>query len=230
MLANCGLWQVSVVLTMAAVATLPRSEPFAGQLEIAPIQSHPYGQTYSEWAADWWQVALETPESVNPVLVETGENCDQGNQGNVWFLFGTFGGEPIERDCEIPIGAALFFPLINQFSSRFEDEPLTEEELREAAACVEDADLLFEFKGAPVNDLDQFFEESPTFQVQFPDTDALFGLNGILLDLAVDAGFYLFLRPLPPGNYALHWETSSEDCEASQSITYSPTITRGPRV
>ena len=87
------------------------------QPHIAPIQSHPHGQTYGEWAADWWQVALETPASVNPLTDETGENCDQGDMGNVWFLFGTFGGA-VERDCEIPVGTALFLPLINSFTGR----------------------------------------------------------------------------------------------------------------
>lgn len=112
---NLALRQTSVVLIIAAAATLPASGSFARQPHIAPIQSHPHGQTYSEWAVDWWQVAVETPASVNPVLDETGENCDQGNQGNVWFLFGTFGG-PVERTCQIPVGTALFFPLINRAS------------------------------------------------------------------------------------------------------------------
>ena len=61
----------------------------ARQPDTAPIHSHPYGQTYSEWATDWWQVALETPASVNPITDKSGEHCDQGNMGNVWFLFGS---------------------------------------------------------------------------------------------------------------------------------------------
>jgi hypothetical protein len=158
-----------------------------------------------------------------------GSNCDQGDMGNVWFLFGSFGPDPIERVCKIPVGTALFFPLINQFNGRFEDETDTEEELRASVACVEDAQLSFEFNFDPVNDLDQYFEESPVFQVQFPEEDALFGLNGVLLDLAVDAGFYLFLNPLPPGSYTLHWAASSEACDIVQDITYYLTISRGPR-
>ena len=221
--------QTIVFLVVAAFATIAATLSVAGgaKPQIAPIQSHPHGQTYSEWAANWWQVALETPASVNPLTDPDGSNCDQGDLGNVWFLFGTFGPDPIARECEIPVGTALFFPLINQFNGRFEGETTTEEELRESVSCVEDAELSFEFNGDSVNELNQYFEESPIFQVQFPEEDALFGLNGIFIDLAVDAGFYLFVHPLPPGNYTLHWETSSEACETMQDITYYLTISRG---
>jgi hypothetical protein len=225
---RCVLRWTASVFALAAMATLPAAKSYARQPHIAPIQSHPHGQTYSEWAADWWEFVLETPASVNPALDETGADCDQGDMGNVWFLFGSFGAEPIERSCEIPAGTALFFPLFNQVSARFEGETTTEEELRAQAACAEDAatTLLFEFNGAPVSDVDQFFEESVVFQAQFPPEDAIFGFNNIFVDLGVDAGFYLFLRPLPPGDYDLHWEAAA--CGATQDITYHLTITRRP--
>ena len=110
-------------------------------------------------------------------------------------------------------------------SARFENETTTEEDLRAQAECAEDAatTLLFEFNGAPVSDLDQFFEESVVFQAQFPPEDAIFGFDGVFVDLGVDAGFYLFLRPLPPGDYDLHWEAAA--CGATQDITYHLTIT-----
>jgi hypothetical protein len=227
---RCSLKRTALMLAVVAMATVPAAKSYARQPHIAPIQSHPYGQTYSEWAADWWQFVLETPASVNPVLDTTGADCDQGDMGNVWFLFGFLGGDPIERSCEIPVGTALFFPLINQVSARFEGETTTEQELRAQAACVEDAatTLLFEFNGDPVSDLDRFFEESVVFQAQFPDSDALLGLDGVFVDLGVDAGFYLLLRPLPPGDYDLHWEAAA--CGATQDITYHLTIRPGRRV
>lgn len=228
---RCVLKRTGLIFAVAAMATGSAAQSYARQPQIAPIQSHPYGQTYSEWAADWWQFVLETPATGHPVLDETGADCDQGDMGNVWFLFGSFGAEAIERSCEIPVGTALFLPLINQVSARFEGETTTEEELRTQAACVEDAatTLLFEFNGAPVSDLDRFFEESAVFQAQFPPEDALFGFDSIFVDLGVDAGFYLFLRPLPPGSYELHWEASSAACGATQDITYHLTIKPGRR-
>ena len=60
---------------------------------VAPPQAHPHGQTYSEWAADWWYCwGLSQPTPVNPLINPTGAQCASGQTGNVWFLAGSFGG------------------------------------------------------------------------------------------------------------------------------------------
>ena len=78
---------------------------------IAPIQSRPHGQTYSEWAALWWQWALEIPASVNPLTDLLGVHCAQGQSNHVWFLAGRasfLSGEgPVTRTCTVPTGTAL---------------------------------------------------------------------------------------------------------------------------
>src|ERR1044071_3967152 len=77
---------------------------------ISPPQSHPYGKTYGEWTAAWWQWALSIPEAINPVEDATGEFCAVGQSGPVWFTGSTFGNS-IERSCTIPAGKALFLPV-----------------------------------------------------------------------------------------------------------------------
>ena len=52
------------------------------------------------------------PQDKNPTADVTGENCDEGQSGPVWFLAGTFGGLN-ERNCEIPAGKSILFPVIN---------------------------------------------------------------------------------------------------------------------
>ena len=94
-----GKHRLSLVFVIGVVAGIIMSGAIAPDLawagsnnpRIAPIQSHPHGNTYGEWAAEWWQWALETPASVNPVLDMTGEFCAEGQKGHVWFLAGTFG-------------------------------------------------------------------------------------------------------------------------------------------
>jgi hypothetical protein len=255
---KCALKRTGLILAVAAMATVPVTKPSARQAHIAPIQSHPYGQTYNEWASRWWRVALETPAPVNPLADQTGENCDQGDMGNVWFLFGSLGTDPIERKCVIPADRAIFFPVLNQFFGAFlndPDEQRTEAFAREQVACIkEGAELLVEFDGTEVSDVDQFFEESMAtnapppvppndfgaslqrlaslFAVQLPE-DNVFGVGEdvipmLRLDPAVDAGFYLFLFPLRPGRHELHWKASSETCQSMQDITYHLTIIPGP--
>src|SRR5437763_11387933 len=73
---------------------------------IHPPCSSPYGLTYGEWSARWWQWLLAIPPNVNPNFdgtsldpdVATVNDCAQGQSGPVWFLAGTFGG-PAERAC-----------------------------------------------------------------------------------------------------------------------------------
>src|SRR4051794_6421772 len=147
-----------LIVVFAAIATCP-SFASAENLPIAPIQSHPHGQTYSQWAAEWWQWAFETPASVNPVLDLTGEHCAEGQMDHVWFLAGTFGTVPasVVRTCTIPTGTALFFPLINAFYGAFlNDAPATrtEDYLRSQTACTK-VSISAEINGVPIEDPSQ---------------------------------------------------------------------------
>lgn len=92
-----------------------------------------YGKTYGEWSAEWWKWALTFPKGENPVADETGEFCDSGQSGPVWFLAGTLAGAdiPVTRNCTIPAGKALFYPVINSvWYDGPGDEVLTDDEVR----------------------------------------------------------------------------------------------------
>jgi hypothetical protein len=203
---------------------------------IAPIQSQPHGKSYSEWAAQWWQWVLGVPASVNPLIDSTGAFCAEGQTGHVWFLAGTssfLGGPPsVERSCTVPTGTALFLPLINAFYGAFLNDPpetRTEEFVRAQVECS-DAVLSAAIDGIEVNNPLQYFEESPLFEVQLPE-DNVFGASEddipeLLLSPSVDAGYYLFLQPLPPGEHTIHWE-ASQSCpfgDVTQEVTYHITV------
>jgi hypothetical protein len=85
---------------------------------VLPPASKPYGLTYAQWSARWWQWAFSIPGSVNPLFDTTGEQCGQGQSGPVWFLAGLFFAPPTlpntaDRTCTVPAGKALFFPVAN---------------------------------------------------------------------------------------------------------------------
>ena len=76
-----------------------------------------YNKTYGEWTVDWWNWALSTPGSVNPVLDETGR-YSRINQplDDVWYLAGKFGNEKRhypEREVTIPKSKSILFPILN---------------------------------------------------------------------------------------------------------------------
>src|SRR5437899_1087429 len=46
--------------------------------------SKPFGKTYGEWSAAWWQWVLSIPKRDNPLADPTGEKCAVGQSGPVW--------------------------------------------------------------------------------------------------------------------------------------------------
>jgi hypothetical protein len=102
----------------------------AGDPHIFPPQSRPYGRTYSEWAAKWWQWALAIPVATHP-LFDNGD-CRVGQAGQVFFLGGRYcstvdpncNAQVVTRSCTVPSGKALLFPIVNVECSTLEGETL----------------------------------------------------------------------------------------------------------
>lgn len=66
---------VFLVLWFAAAAT---SQAWAGSPLPLPVK--PYGMSYQEWSAKWWQWALSLPIDQNPFFDEQGA-CANGANG-----------------------------------------------------------------------------------------------------------------------------------------------------
>src|SRR5687767_13374836 len=56
----------------------------ANSLVFAP-DARPYGKTYGEWAAEFWQYALEFPVEGHPFLDTPEYDFAAGQSGKVWF-------------------------------------------------------------------------------------------------------------------------------------------------
>ncbi|HME31928.1 MAG TPA: hypothetical protein VKG65_04170 [Terriglobales bacterium] len=115
-----GTGAVLLFVIALAVGPLPAQE--------LPPQSHPYGETYSEWAASWWQWGRAVPlydssgKSINP-LADNFADCSIDQSGHVWFLAngpGAFvvdqNGNPIAKTCTVPPGRAI---LVNVISNAY---------------------------------------------------------------------------------------------------------------
>jgi hypothetical protein len=169
---------------------------------IFPPDSQPYGLTYGEWTAKWWQWAESIPTEINPQLDETGEDCAQAqNQtGPVWFLTGTSGGS-VERTCTIPAGKAILIPVLNTINIRAASE--TDEELLAGAKSLTDSVTILEFSidGVPLQDIWNYRIQSPFFDVTLP-TDNVFGISAGTYRAVAD-GYWVFLQPLPPGQHEI---------------------------
>lgn len=86
--------------------------------EILPPASTLYGKSYANWSVKWWQWIFSLPASTFEKVFGAGPDaCSVGQSGKVWFLVGEFGTpKPITRECTIPSGTALFFPIYNAWA------------------------------------------------------------------------------------------------------------------
>src|SRR5262249_55520548 len=112
-------WRIVIaILVLALGIMMPTTAPLVQaqgnqrNAGVLPPNSNPFGITYGEWSAAWWQWLLAIPAPVNPNLDLTGANCGQGQSGQVWFLAGNFGGTST-RTCTMPAGRALLVPILN---------------------------------------------------------------------------------------------------------------------
>lgn len=236
-LVTVGTLAIAVGIVAPAVADDSRA---AHVPRVAPIFSKPDGQTYGRWAAEWWQWALGVPLGMpdaptNPLLDVTGEHCDERQVDDTWFLAGSLGSDPVVRECTIPEGKALFFPLVTNFYGAFLNDPpetRTEQFVREEAACEFPVELFAEIDGFEIKRLDHFFtgesgSQSPLFNVQLPPGNIL-GVGEdvvpqLVLSPSAEEGFYLYVKPLSLGEHTVHWE--AQGCTAvPQDITYELTI------
>lgn len=197
----------ATLLGLATFSALADDDP-----QIFPIQSHPYGKTYGQWAARWWQWALSIPASSNPLTDTTGEFSAVGQSGPVWFLAGTFGNSA-ERTVTIPAGKGVFLPVHNWIFGAIAGDcdpsnpgvPCDVPTLQAAAAAAtESAQTLDVFiDGQAVPNVRTYRASSPGgFNVTLP-ADAVLGLPTGTFGPHVADGYWLMLAPLEPGAHTI---------------------------
>src|SRR5262245_13185084 len=88
-------------------------------ISIIPVDSRPYGFTYGEWSAKWWQWLLSIPMEYNPAFDSSGANSNI-NQTSlpVFFLCQTYekANALPDRTVIIPKNYSIFMPIINWIS------------------------------------------------------------------------------------------------------------------
>jgi hypothetical protein len=210
------------------------------------IHSHPHGMTYGQWSAAWWQWATSLPADHHP-LFDTAD-LGTGQSGHVWFLGGTFfstatpTGDFVgvaNRSGRVPVGTALFFPILNTECSTAEGNGTTEAELRACAKGLVDGttSLTATIDGRPVGHLFDQRAASPLFTYGPVPNNNIFQALGANVppgttSPSVADGYYLMLRPLPVGQHTIHFSGSQvighrsdgSPVTSSLDITYHLTV------
>jgi hypothetical protein len=230
-------WQGVVAMVFALGLTiLPAVLPAqAGRNSgVIPRGAHPYGKTYGEWSAKHWQWLYSLPVDDHP-LFDTAD-CSTGQSGPVWFLGGTFTAVSPEpgvvigtatRDCTVPVGTALFFPIIDAECATAEGNGTTDAELRACAKDVIDhtVALSCEIDGVAVQNLTAFRAPSPLF------TWGPLPANNVFQDPihfpagttspSVSDGYFVMVHPLSVGSHTIRFKGSVVFTEAEDGFDFT---------
>jgi len=214
-------WTFAIAAAAVMVLTYVHVALAGDNARVLPAGSNPYGRTYAEWSAAHWQWLFSMPVDAHPLNDTAGAGA--GQSGQVWFLGGTFSSSEPEpgvylseatRDCTIPVGKALFFPLWDAEASTIEGYGETEEELRAVAQFLADLivpeSLYCEVDGRAVQNLAEYRAQSPLFTIgPLPENNVIesWGYEAPegATSAAVSDGYFVMLAPLSAGEHTLHF-------------------------
>lgn len=178
------------------------------------------GKSYAQLASEWSQWLITEPIATNPAFDPDGRYCGLNQQGKVWFLASTFEGVAA-RTCEIPARKALFLSLGGvyvSFAPEFPDPAsacaglgTTVDQVRcdvnAGPPTSPGTTFTVTLDGQPIGDLYAFRAQSPQggFTLDIANDSFLtdLGLTPGKRQPAVADGYFLFLKPLKPGEHLL---------------------------
>ena len=218
------------MLSLASANTGSRSDVGTNpNPAIFPVGSNPYGLSYGEWSARWWQWAFSFTVDAHPLLETAG--CDAGQTGPVWFLGGSFVNTTVVRDCTVPAGKSIFLPVLNTECSTIEPPPFfgsNEDELRACAAAVTNTGMFATVDGVAVENLPSYRVQSPLYEFSSPD-GGLFG-GPVSGAQSISDGVWLMIAPLSAGTHTIHFggtQVVADFPALTLDVTYHLTVQPG---
>jgi len=222
---------VAVLVTLGA-GSPAKASGNGGNSGVLPPHAHPYGKSYGEWSASWWQWFMEHPVAGHPGVDSLDFDVSSGQDGNVWFLGSPFG--TVEREVTIPAGKALFIGLLNAEASDTEYGTLTEEDQRALAEWLVDhvASVSCSVDGKPVQNIERHRLQSPQFSFTAPDP-WIFSPAPSGPGTAVSDGYFVMLAPLSAGEHTIQiagsfyfaaGELGPDPVEFGLDVTYRVTV------
>ena len=188
--------------------------------QVFSTDSKPYGLTYGEWTAKWWQWAYSIPKNVNPSYDDSGRYCSEGQSGPVWFLTSSY-KHKVDRYCNIPAGKSILFTILNSECSFAEFPQLkTEQDLRKCAKTMQDSVIQehASVDGVNIKGLDKYRVQSPLFTFILGRNNIL-GLPAQTTTQAVSDGNWVFLKPLSVGKHVIQFKGGLRNINATASVS-----------
>lgn len=189
--------------------------------------SSPHGNTYGKWTVRWWRWCFSIKRDRNPTLDRTGTYASEKQSRPTWFLAGTWVSKKRSyphRNCAVPGGVSILFPVIN-----CEENPLEYPHLK-SRKDMKDR-LLYDMGTVrklecSVNGYDippQRVKSDPDFfHIKLRSDMTENKKSGSTL-MTTD-GYWIFLKPLPKGNYHISFEGSYQFGKLYSGATYDISV------
>jgi hypothetical protein len=227
---TCAAAALALLLTASSPALADDGTPTNPEGVKPPVvETRPYGLTYGEWSAKWWQWTMAFPVTADPASNTAPPESNQS--GKVWFLATahgsvTVGGSAtLTRNITVPKGKALFFPALaviddNTGCPSYNNPLLTADQLAAQAADIFTAvsETTCTIDGVAVAGLDDpqhtFYRvQSPAFTYTVASHDNLLAAvfdgpcipDGITVTPAVSDGVFIMVAPLSVGQHTIRF-------------------------
>ena len=186
------------------------------------------GLDRAAYANDWWQWAVAAPQSLNPITDMTGDYCGVNQMGPVWYLASGLGTSLIKRSCTVPKDQYIFFPVINMLAYPPRGTEPNCEDMKSAAAQnnIKKVYLRVSLDGSELQNAERFrVASSECFNL----TRRSSAENTPPISPSATDGYWIMLRPLPPGKHMLEFQASYSNLDSwfgtmSQDISYTLTV------
>lgn len=177
------------------------------------------------WVQRWWKWILEIPASKNPgygynFIEDTTTTPQPYDKDGVWFLAGAFNDGTLPhtrhvslRTVKIPNNKALLLPVINFFGvvRKAQDIEQLNERVKHEMDVINQSTLYLTVDGQPaVRDIKRADSGGSTtaFPIEVDGKDNVVRLKHVfgrpIKLYAKGDGYWLFLKPLPPGKHEIH--------------------------
>jgi hypothetical protein len=202
------------------------------------IDAKPYGKTLEEWAKEYWQWNVGLPPGDIPKDVNTNlDKCMVGSdkQNTMILLLGVY-DLTYSTKCNISSAKPILVPLLVGECDPTVSEPGTKTgKIDDLWACAKDADEGFKawevrldnrvlFKKAGNEEVNGHLidnilvRNSSLFNITIPQVNRYEADAGVYP--AVVDGYYLILKPLPPGEHSLTYKFTQEQKIPGADLTY----------
>lgn len=161
------------------------------------------GISQADYAARWWQWAMRLPDGVRAYQDPSGAQCGLNQSGPVWFLAGTEGTMRASRQCDIPGGHFIFFPVIAMFVTSVPGKSIDCKTAQARTADNNDhlGEVSVTLDGQPIDDIRSHRIRSLGCFDAYANATYL-EHHEAYMPAATD-GYWLMLGPLAAGNHHL---------------------------